>query len=219
MKHVILADNQCITSIGLKTIIKEQLLNKEEYELYMVSSKKELLMLLAVVPFPYIILDYTLFDFSSPNELLILSQRYTEANWLLFSEDLSDNFLRQLAANDYPFSIVLKNCGIDEINEGIEILLHSSIYICKNIQSHIIALNKNMQNVLDYSLTSTEQEILKEIASGKTTKEIASDRNLSFHTIITHRKNIFRKLEVNNVHEATKYAIKAGIVDLSEYYI
>ena len=32
-------------------------------------------------------------------------------------------------------------------------------------------------------------------------------------------KNIFRKLGVNNVHEATKYAMRAGIVDLAEYYI
>ena len=35
----------------------------------------------------------------------------------------------------------------------------------------------------------------------------------------SHRKNIFRKLGVNNVHESTKYAMRAGIVDLAEYYI
>ena len=50
-------------------------------------------------------------------------------------------------------------------------------------------------------------------------KEIAAEKNLSFHTINSHRKNIFRKLGVNNVHEATKYAMRAGIVDLAEYYI
>ncbi|GAE15051.1 anthranilate synthase [Bacteroides pyogenes JCM 10003] len=54
---------------------------------------------------------------------------------------------------------------------------------------------------------------------GKTTKEIAAEKNLSFHTINSHRKNIFRKLGVNNAHEATKYAMRAGIVDLAEYYI
>lgn len=76
-----------------------------------------------------------------------------------------------------------------------------------------------MTESLDHILTVTEKEILKEIALGRTTKEIASNRNLSFHTIITHRKNIFRKLEVNNVHEAIKYAMRAGLVDLAEYYI
>ena len=71
----------------------------------------------------------------------------------------------------------------------------------------------------DRLLTPTEKIILKEIASGKTTKEIAAEKHLSFHTINSHRKNIFRKLGVNNVHEATKYAMRAGIVDLAEYYI
>ena len=61
--------------------------------------------------------------------------------------------------------------------------------------------------------------ILKEIATGKTTKEIAADKCLSFHTVNTHRKNIFRKLNVNNVHEAIKVAIRSGLVDIAEYYI
>lgn len=68
-------------------------------------------------------------------------------------------------------------------------------------------------------LTKTEKEILRDIALGMTTKEIAERRFSSFHTVNTHRKNIFRKLGVNNVHEATKYAFKAGLVDAAEYYI
>jgi DNA-binding NarL/FixJ family response regulator len=68
-------------------------------------------------------------------------------------------------------------------------------------------------------LTKTETEILKDIALGLTTKDIAEKRFSSYHTVNTHRKNIFRKLSVNNVHEATRYALRAGIVDEAEYYI
>ena len=68
-------------------------------------------------------------------------------------------------------------------------------------------------------LTKTETEILKLIAMGLTTKEIAERRFSSFHTVNTHRKNIFRKLGVNNAHEATKLALRAGVVDSAEYYI
>ena len=56
-------------------------------------------------------------------------------------------------------------------------------------------------------------------AEGKTAKEIASLRNSSIHTIITHKKNIFHKLEVNSTYESTKYAIRAGIAEAIEYYI
>jgi DNA-binding NarL/FixJ family response regulator len=62
-------------------------------------------------------------------------------------------------------------------------------------------------------------EILRMIARGMTVKEIAAERVSSIHTIVTHKKNIFRKLEVNNVHEATKYALRAGLVEMVEYYL
>ena len=68
-------------------------------------------------------------------------------------------------------------------------------------------------------LRKTENEILKEIALGATTREIAEKRFSSFHTVNTHRKNIFRKLGVNNVHEAIRYAMRSGLVDAAEYYI
>ena len=68
-------------------------------------------------------------------------------------------------------------------------------------------------------LTSTEIEIVKAIAQGKSTKEIANERFSSIHTITTHRKNIFRKLGVNTAHEVIKYALRAGLVDSSEFYI
>ena len=68
-------------------------------------------------------------------------------------------------------------------------------------------------------LTPTETEILRDVALGLTTREIAEKRYSSFHTVNTHRKNIFRKIGVNNVHEATRYALRAGLVDSAEYYI
>lgn len=68
-------------------------------------------------------------------------------------------------------------------------------------------------------LTATETEIVKAIAQGKTTKEIAAERFSSIHTVTTHRKNIFRKLGVNTAHEVVKYAIRSGLVDTSEFYI
>ena len=59
----------------------------------------------------------------------------------------------------------------------------------------------------------------QDIAMGLTTREIAEKRFSSFHTVNTHRKNIFRKLGVNTIHEATKYALRAGLIDASDYDI
>ena len=85
-------------------------------------------------------------------------------------------------------------------------------------QDQKLWLNFNRERCV-WELTKTETEILKLIAMGLTTKEIAERRFSSFHTVNTHRKNIFRKLGVNNAHEATKLALRAGVVDSAEYYI
>ena len=90
-------------------------------------------------------------------------------------------------------------------------------FLCHQITNLLI--EERTQKADQGKLTPTETEILKLIAKGKSVKEIAAERTSSVHTIITHKKNIFRKIEVNNVYEATKYALHAGLVDLMEYYI
>ena len=105
---------------------------------------------------------------------------------------------------------------MEEITEAIMFAISGNRFICQRMTVMLLVPNKLEEDII---LTKTETEILKDIALGMTTKEIAEKRISSFHTINTHRKNIFRKLGVNNAHEATKYALRAGLVDSAEYYI
>ncbi len=122
--------------------------------------------------------------------------------------------------NTQNFSVLLKDSSLDEIKSCIREVLRANRFICNRIGNMLLDNPKSMDKLpLQDVLTATEKEILKEIAMGKTTREIATLRFVSVHTIMTHRKNIFRKLEVNNVHEATKFAMRSGLVDMAEYYI
>jgi DNA-binding NarL/FixJ family response regulator len=103
------------------------------------------------------------------------------------------------------------------IREAIQAATNRKRYISQRAME--IILTKEQQEEEHSVLTATEIEIVKAIALGKTTREIASDRFSSIHTITTHRKNIFRKLGVNTAHEIVKYALRAGWVDASEFYI
>lgn len=94
-----------------------------------------------------------------------------------------------------------------------------SRYICQHATEMILSSQQEEQQQPTAQLTATELAVLKAIAQGRTTKEIAAERCSSIHTINTHRKNIFRKLGVNTAHEAVKYAFRAGLVDTSEFYI
>lgn len=217
MRDLVIADNQDITKLGVKFIANS--FQKDISKVLEVKSKNDLIKVLIEHSSALIVLDYTSFDFEGINDLLILKSRFPQTDWILFSEELSDDFLRQLISNSVTMSIVLKSSSEEEIITAFSSALNSVRFICNRITNHLLSFSAKNVEKLNDSLTATEREILKEIALGKTTKEIAFERNLSVHTIITHRKNIFRKLDVNNVHEATKYAIRAGIIDIAEYYI
>ena len=179
--------------------------------------KAELILALKDNDDTVVVLDYTSFDINDADELLILQQRFSHTRWLLFSEDLSADFVRVLIASSMQFSILLKESPMSEIKEAMKFCIHGNRYICQRMTEVLLAPSQDVEEKIN--LTKTETEILKDIALGMTTKEIAEKRFSSFHTVNTHRKNIFRKLNVNNVHEATKYALRAGLVDTAEYYI
>ena len=220
MREFIIADNQDITKAGMMFLLSRQ---KDTALLLEADNKAELIQQLRLHPGAVVILDYTSFDFVSSDELIVLHERFKEADWLLFSDELSIGFLRQVLFSSMSFGVVLKDNSKEEILTALQCASRKERFICNHVSNLLLSGNSQtsplhpiQQNDL---LTSAERSILKEIALGKTTKEIAVERNLSFHTINSHRKNIFRKLGVNNAHEATKYAMKAGIVDLVEYYI
>ncbi|MDL2289999.1 response regulator transcription factor [Paludibacteraceae bacterium OttesenSCG-928-F17] len=66
------------------------------------------------------------------------------------------------------------------------------------------------------SLSSREKEILVLVVRGMTNKEIAEKLFLSTHTVITHRRNIVRKLEIHSTAGLTVYAIVNKLVKLDE---
>lgn len=212
MSYIVLADPQDITRAGLMYLC-EKLSVDFQYS----PDKTELMELLKAHGDAVVALDYTLFDINDIDELEILHERFPLVHWILFSFELSTDFVRRAITVSQQFSVLLKDSPLSEIRQCIQYALNRQRYICQRMTEILLA--PPVQSTDEMLLTKTETEILKDIALGMTTKEIADKRFSSFHTVNTHRKNIFRKLGVNNVHEATKYALRAGLVDSAEYYI
>jgi DNA-binding NarL/FixJ family response regulator len=210
---IYLADKQDITRAGLIHIIGSIAGTEYTYT----EDKNELLEALKSQQDAVVILDYTLFDINDIEELLVVNARFPKTRWLLFSENLSLDFVRRILASSNHFSILLKESPMSEIREAIDFTIQNRRYICQSMTEMLLQPESGEEETI--KLTKTETEILKDIALGMTTKEIAAKRFSSFHTINTHRKNIFRKLGVNNIHEATMYALRAGLVDSAEYNI
>ena len=209
---IILADNQDITRAGLQFVVGQM----GECQYSLANDKAGVVALLKTTPDAVVIFDYTLFDINDADEMLILSDRFPRARWILFSEDLSLDLVRRLIASSTQISVLLKESSLVEIKECVRQALLSRRFIGQRVAEMLLTAQPAEEKAI---LTRTETEILKDIALGMTTREIAEKRFSSFHTVNTHRKNIFRKLGVNNVHEATKSALRAGLIDPAEYYI
>ena len=214
MGKYILADNQELTRLALISMIKQN----EENTLYVATDKAGLVELLKEHEDAIVLLDFTLFDFADADQLLIVGERFALSQWILISDELTPTFVRQVIYSSHQFSIVFKDGPLNEVREALQTVSRHQRYISQRALEVII----NQQQVEEERpsiLTETETEIVRAIAQGKSTKEIAAERFSSVHTITTHRKNIFRKLGVNTAHEVVKYALRAGLVDSSEFYI
>lgn len=214
MKNIIIADNQDITQAGMAYVLSK----RDNISCRVARDKSELILLLNDCPEAVVILDYTLFDISSESDLLNIGQRFPLAHLILWSEELSVDFIRSLVNASNWISVLMKDAKMAEIEQCLDYVLQGQRFLCQHATNMILTPTASVDNET-VALTKTETEILKEIALGATTREIAEKRFSSFHTVNTHRKNIFRKLGVNNVHEAIRYAMRSGLVDAAEYYI
>lgn len=78
--------------------------------------------------------------------------------------------------------------------------------------------NKNKNNTDNIDLSDREKEILISVAIGLTNKEIADKHNISVHTVISHRKNISRKIGIKTVSGLTIYAIFNNLISEDDLY-
>ena len=111
MREFIIADNQDISKAGMMFLLSKQ---KEVSLLLEADNKAELIQQLRLYPQAVIILDYTLFNFAGADELIVLQERFKEADWILFSDELSLNFLRQVLFSSMAFGIVMKDNSKEE---------------------------------------------------------------------------------------------------------
>ena len=214
MSHYILADNQDITRAGLISLVKE--INSHA-RIVEATNYGELQSSLREYPRSVVVVDYSLFDFMSMNHFLNMKSGAKESSWLPFSHEPEEHFVRQALLADPSFSVVMKQSPGWQVMKALSCAAEGEVYWCDFARS-VMKVRVQREKMPD-QLTASEKNILREIALGKTTKEIASERNLSFHTVNTHRRNIYHKLEVNSVNEATRFALQAGLIDLMEYYI
>jgi DNA-binding NarL/FixJ family response regulator len=225
-EKILIADSQFLTTESLVKLIEAE----ERYFVCGVAGTRSALMEMMQANKPdLVITDINLIDYDGTDDVISLTKENGEVSLLILTNQLTNAEVQRLLFSGIN-NIALKTDKKDDLLYSIEMALKHRRHFSDDILEMILEMN-NGRNVpaeshemlspgLDSAkLTSSEHDIVKLIAEGFTTKQIASRKNISFHTVMTHRKNIFRKLNINSVSDLTRYAIRKGLIDNIEYNI
>lgn len=94
---------------------------------------------------------------------------------------------------------------------GVVTLYHSAEDVMRIVEETV--QQPQIHNFADHELSERERDVLILVARGYTNKEIASELNISPHTVISHRKNIVHKTGIRSVAGLTVYAVLNKLID------
>jgi len=216
VNKIVIADSQFLVVETLKTLLG----NDERFYISgIVNSQLELLKVLENEHCDLLITDIALFDYVCLNDLQKIIQKFPNLSVLILTNSINKTEFTGLCKIGIK-NIIYKTADRNEILVAVDATLKGKKYYADEILDMFLELGENkLISEEPTHLTISEIEIVRLIAGGLTTKEIANKKNISFHTVNSHRKNIFRKIGVTNASELIMYAIKAGWIDNIEYYI
>ncbi len=114
---------------------------------------------------------------------------------------------------------ILKDDAFTELVKAINTVMDGQAYLCPKAASALVDhyVRNHPQNIpANILLTNRQREVLKLLAEGKSTKEIALILKLSPKTIDACRHRVMEKLNVQNIAELVKYAIREGLTPLED---
>ena len=112
---------------------------------------------------------------------------------------------------------VLKMNASTELVAALRAVLAGQIYLCPEISTLVVREYRRQIDTTESSgptMSTRELDVLKRIAEGQTTKEIAFALGVSTKTVETHRIHLLDKIGVKSVAELTKYAVREGLTTL-----
>ncbi|ABB24407.1 response regulator transcription factor [Pelodictyon luteolum] len=208
---ILIADTQFLTTEALRSM-----LDAEGYGMSVVHTRTELYEYLKANEPSLIITDYILFDFRSINDLRELGELHDGSPILVLCNSVNQMQIKELNQAGIR-NIALKTDDRTELLQSVTTAMKGKKAYSGSVLDILLKEDGPAEDAC--LLTTSEIEIVRLISTGLTTKEIAVKKHVSFHTVTTHRKNIFRKLGVSSSPELMMFAIKAGLIYNIEYHI
>lgn len=161
-------------------------------------------------------------------DILVTHDSISTLNWIASANDLHKDFpgMRSLILSSkigayvrqalgHGFSgFVLMSAAPDELESAIRTIAEGQTYLSPDVDvaADQVSEQKSKKMPLE-SLSPRQREVLKLIAEGKSTKQIATILDISAKTVETHREILMSKLDIRDVAGLVRYAISVGVVE------
>jgi DNA-binding NarL/FixJ family response regulator len=152
-------------------------------------------------------IDINLPDVSGIELCAKINKEFPLTRMIALSTFKQRSYVTQMIGNG-ACGYLLKSADKEEISAAINAVIEGRMYFSAGITT----ANERENEDVAPTLTKREKEIMKLIAEGMTSSEIAGKLFLSIYTVDTHRKNLLTKFEVHNTALLITMAAKYGIV-------
>lgn len=155
-----------------------------------------------------LVLDLRMGGGSSIEAIRTLSERAAETKIVVVT--MEDNpVFAQRALTAGALGFVAKDLADSELPQAVRAAARGEEYVSPRVAARLDALHRALT---DNKLTQREVEVLRLIALGHTSVEVARKLHLSPRTIETHRAHIYTKLGLTTRAELVRYALRRGLI-------
>lgn len=213
MTRILLADDHVLVRRGVRLILEQ------EPDLEVVAEADdgaEAVELLRTTEVDLVVLDIAMPRMTGLQAAREIGRRRTPPRMLMLSmHDNEQYFFSALKAGACGY--VLKSVADEDLVAAVRAAMRGEAFVYPGamgalVRDYLERLRRG-ERVPDTMLTAREDEVLKLVAEGHSSKEIAQALTISIRTVERHRENILAKLGMRDRTQLTRYAIRAGLIE------
>ncbi|MBE2220648.1 MAG: response regulator transcription factor [Anaerolineae bacterium] len=214
--RIILADDHAVLRTGLAALLNAR---SDMTIIGEAADGVELLALLETERPDIILLDLTMPRLGGLEVLPLLRQRVPDTRILILTMHHDEGYLRQ-AFKSGVSGYVLKKAADVELIAAIQAVMRGDVYVHPSMTRALLEdmvpgmeTTRVDEDNLWHTLSEREQEVLRLVALGHTSKEIADQLNLGVKTVDTYRARGMEKLEMRSRAALVRFALANGLLE------
>ena len=210
MIRVLLADDHSLVRAGIRSLLGAM---AEVEVIAEAASGEEALELAARVKPDVVLMDIAMKGITGLEAAARLRERHPAIRVVILSMHSGEEYVLQ-ALRAGAAGYLLKDAATGELELALRSVMRGESWLSPAVSRQVVEgyVQRSGSEAAPEVLTARQREVLRLIAVGKSTKEIAFLLNLSVKTVETHRSQIMERLGIRDLAGLVRYALRTGLV-------